>query len=100
MFEPGGDPDLVQEPLRTDHRGEVGTHYLDADQTVVLQITGEVDGGHPTTAKLSLDGIAVGERSFEVSGDLAHGAKMDRLRGFGESSSRSRIPIPATLNTD
>ena len=32
--------------------------------------------------------IAVGERGREPGGDVCHGAKMDRLWGFGEGSRR------------
>ncbi len=52
-----------------------------SDVTVTPQVLDEIDGGHPTTSKFSLDGVAVGECSLEVvrligrgRGDLAPSA--------------------------
>ena len=44
-----------------------------------------------TCTEFSFDGIAVGERGFEVFGVLGHRAKMGRILGFGEVLSRSFI---------
>ncbi len=74
------DLDLAQKPLGTQCRREFRVEDLDADQTVVLQITGEVDGGQPTTAELSLDGIAVGEGGGEFLCDFRHDLQDDRGR--------------------
>src|SRR6267143_5613525 len=64
--EPGGDPDLAQEPLGAEGRGERGLEHFDGDFAAVLLVLGEVDGRHPTPPELALDGVAVGEGGAEA----------------------------------
>ena len=47
MLELCRDPDLAQEPLGADRGGELGLEHLDGDRPVVLEIVGQIDGGHP-----------------------------------------------------
>ena len=62
MLELGGDLDLAGEPLAAERGGELGAEDLHGDLAVVLEVLGEVDGGHAAGAELALDAVAVGER--------------------------------------
>ena len=55
MLQVGGDPDLRQEPLGAEDGGELGAEDFDGDLAVVLQVVGEVDGGHAAAAELALE---------------------------------------------
>jgi hypothetical protein len=70
MIEAGGDPDLLQESFGAEHCGDLGTHHLERDQAVVLQVPGEIDHGHPACAELTLQGVAIvkclAERRYHV----------------------------------
>lgn len=61
MREPRGDPDLAGESFGAEQRAELGAEDLDGHLAVVLQVVGQVDGGHTATAELVLDGVAAGE---------------------------------------
>ena len=60
MGEVGGDFDLAQEPLRTDCRREFWPQNFHRHLTVVFQVLGELDRGHPARTQLFLNGVAVG----------------------------------------
>jgi len=66
------DLDLLEEPLGAKHGGEFGTQDLHRDLAVVLEVLGEVDGGHAAGPELVLDGVAVGEGGFETVEELRH----------------------------
>jgi hypothetical protein len=40
MIEAGGDTDLLRESFGAEHRCDLGTHPLEVDQAVVLQVPG------------------------------------------------------------
>ena len=61
MVQPGTEPDLLEEPGGAQRRGQVGVHDLERDRPVVLEVAGEVDGGHAAAPQLALDRVAVGE---------------------------------------
>jgi hypothetical protein len=61
VIELGGDTDLVQKPLGAECRGELGSENLHRNLAVVLEILGEVDGGHAAGAEFTLDLVAIGE---------------------------------------
>ncbi len=61
VLEVGGDPDFVQEPLGTDQGREFRAQHLERHLAVVLGVIGQVDGGHPALAQLSVDLVAIGE---------------------------------------
>ena len=71
MLEVGGDLDLGEEAVAADDGGELGVEDLDGDLAAVLQVLGEVDGGHAALAQLALETIAVGQGSLEP-GVLLH----------------------------
>ena len=57
----GGGLDLAQEPVGAEGGRQLGPQDLERDLAVVLEVAGEVDGGHPALPELALDGVAVGE---------------------------------------
>ena len=61
MLEAGGDLDLAGEALGAECGGQLGAEDLDGDAAVVLEVFGEIDGGHATLAELTLDAVAAGE---------------------------------------
>ena len=72
VLEVGGELDLGQEPLGADHGGELGAQQLERHLAVVLEVLGEVDGGHAAGADLTFDPVAVGEGYLEAALELGH----------------------------
>ena len=62
----GGKSDLAEEAFRAERMGELRMENLERHRSVVLQVLGEVDRGHPTAAELALDRVAVGEGGGKV----------------------------------
>ena len=54
------------------HGGEFGVEDLDGDLAVVLEVVGEVDGGHAALAELALEAVAVGEGGGEAGDGIGH----------------------------
>ena len=73
MVETRGDLDLAQEALGTERRSELRPQHLDRDVAVVLDVVGEIHGGHPAPAKLPLDGVAALEGFVERGEIVTHG---------------------------
>ena len=72
MLEPGGDLDLAGEALGAEGGGELGAQDLERHLAVVLQVLGEVDGGHAALAELPLDAVALGEGGLQSGHRLGH----------------------------
>jgi len=72
VLEPRGEPDLPLKPLGAERRGEVGVEHLERDVAVVLEVAGEVDGGHSAPAEHALQQVSVAERIGERIGDVGH----------------------------
>jgi hypothetical protein len=53
-WQAGDQADLADEPLWAERRGELAMEHLKGHGTVVLQIPGEEDRGHATTAEHQL----------------------------------------------
>ena len=53
-------------------RGQVGPEDLDRHLALVLQILGEIDRRHPTATEFVLDGVVVGEGSFQTLKCVGH----------------------------
>jgi hypothetical protein len=66
MIEASCGPDLTQESLRPECCSEFRMKKFERDGTIVLKISGEVNGGHAAAPEFALDPIAVGERSLKV----------------------------------
>ena len=74
----------MDKPLRAEYGGELRAEDFDGDLALVLQILGQVDGGHAAFAEVAFDLVAVREGGGEAFGVLGHRAKMWRVAGFGE----------------
>ena len=61
VVEPGGEPDLPDEPLGAQRVRQLGMENLQGDGAVVPDIAGQVDGGHAAAAELALEHVAVPE---------------------------------------
>ena len=72
MLQRGGGLDLGEEALGADHRRELRAQHLERDLAGVLEVVGEVDGGHAAGAEFREDLVAVGERGAEAVGGVGH----------------------------
>jgi len=70
-----GGLDLAEEPLRPDRRRQLGPQHLHRHFAAVLEVFGEVDGGHAPLAQLSLNAVGVGQCSGQA-GDISHAGVM------------------------
>ena len=59
MVQPRGNLDLAQEAVVPDSRNHRGLHHLDGNAAMVLEILGEIDGGHPPAADLTHGAVAI-----------------------------------------
>ena len=60
---------------------EFGAEDLDGDLAVVLEVVGEVDGGHAARAELAFEAVAVGEGGGQAGGRVgAHRPALVRWR--------------------
>jgi hypothetical protein len=57
VLQVGGEPDLGQEALGADHRGQVGAEDLESDPPFVAQVVRQVDGRHPPGPDLLLEAV-------------------------------------------
>ena len=55
--------DFHNEALAAEHSGAFGLVHLDRDLAIVLQVFGEINGGHTTGAEFTVEAVAVGEGS-------------------------------------
>ena len=53
----GGGFDFSQGMFGTDYRSQLRLQYLERDFTLVLEVVGQVDRGHPALTDLTLDGL-------------------------------------------
>ncbi len=74
MLEIGRDLDLGQEALAAEDGGELGVQDLDGDLAAVLEVFGEVDGGHATLAQLAPHAVPVGDGRGEAGRGAGHGS--------------------------
>ena len=54
-----GDLDLGEEAIAANDGAQLGMEDLDGDLAAVLEVFGEVDGGHAALAELALEAVAV-----------------------------------------
>jgi len=76
--------DFDQEPLGADDGGEFWPEHLQRDFAGVLQILGQVDGGHAALAELALKAIAAGEGDREAGPGVRHIRNMESNGGQRE----------------
>ena len=72
VMQPGRDLDLAQEPGGADFGGQLGAKHFDRDVTLVLEVVGQEDLGHPALPKLPLEPIAGRQRRAEAFEQLCH----------------------------
>ena len=70
MLEIRCQPNLAEEPLGAQHRGQLVPQHLDGDRATVLEIPGQVDCRHAPATKLALDRVAAGEGRLESFEEL------------------------------
>ena len=104
MLEPGGELDLAEEAIGAQHGRELGVEDLQGDQTVMLDVPGQVHRRHAAAAELPLEDIAVAEGVFEygVAADQGITLVSRRLAAFHTrytGTPSSVIPIPASVVT-
>lgn len=73
VAESGRDPDLAQESLGADGRGEVWMQYFHRDRAVVPGVARKENGSHTAAADLSLDFIAAEKGSAYPIRQVRHG---------------------------
>ncbi len=76
MLEVGRRRDLCQEPLGSHHRCEFGLQDLERDFTFVLEVIGQVDGGHAAFAEFRLDAVATFQGCVQAGYGIRHAQKM------------------------
>jgi len=72
----GRDFDLANEPLRAEGGRQLRPQHLHRDFAVVLEILGQIDGGHAAATRFPLDGVAVGKGGRESFGRVSHGHRI------------------------
>ena len=72
VLQRGGGLDFHHEPVGADDGGELGLEDLEGDLAIVLEILGQVHGGHAALAELPLDAVAIGEGGDEAGKRIGH----------------------------
>jgi hypothetical protein len=75
MLEASGDPYLPKKAVGTQRGGELIAQQLDGNQAAVLEVVGQIDGGHAAATKLALDAVATSQGSCQRE----HGVGQDTL---------------------
>jgi hypothetical protein len=81
MLQPRRHLDLAEEPVGPDGGGELGAEDLDGDGAAVLEVAGEVDGGHAAGPGLPLDGVGPLQRCREAGDRSRHRLLARRATG-------------------
>ena len=94
MLQPGGEADLALEPLEAERGGEAGVKDLERDRTVVPEVVGQPDGGHPAPADGALQPIPAGQclaQAFRLAQAGASGIRCsDGHEGSNQSTRTGR----------
>jgi hypothetical protein len=75
MLQPGGEADLALEALGAEAGGQVQVEELERDRSVVPEVLGEPDRGHPPAAELALEGVAVAQSRAQCCYRIGHGTR-------------------------
>ena len=70
VLELGGDADLAEEAVTAQRGGEVGAEDLDRHLSLVADILGDPDRGHPALPEQALEPVASLERRREAAGGI------------------------------
>ena len=65
VLQPGRDLDFPGKPVGAEGGGQLGAQHLDRHLAVMLQVLGEVDGGHAALTEFPDDAIASGQRGSQ-----------------------------------
>jgi hypothetical protein len=88
----GGGPDLGNEALGADDRGQVRLEHLDRDIAVMSDVVREIDRRHPADTELPLDAIVRQEGSRERRRDALHaGNRNSPVTDAGHSCDRGAL---------
>ena len=79
MREMPGDLDFTPESFGAEGRRQVFVQDLDGDVTVLLEVTGEIDGGHSAASDLPRDAVAGRELRSQLI--LIHVMRLEMMRG-------------------
>jgi len=61
----GSEVDFTEEPLGPEHGPPLGAEQLERHRAVVLEVPGQVDGGHPTAPELLLERVPMAQAGLE-----------------------------------
>ena len=67
VLEPGGEPNLGEEPLGAERPSELGVQDLEGDGAVVAEVVRAADCRHAAAAELGVEAVAAGEGLRESS---------------------------------
>ena len=94
MVELGRDGDLAEEPLGAERVGKFRVEDLDRHLTVVLEIVGEVDGGHAALAELALEQVTVAQSIGEWRADCGHESASRETTGMCRTGPSIATQVP------
>jgi hypothetical protein len=66
VLQPSAEPDLPEEAIRSQSLGQFGSEDLKCDATIVAEVVGEIDDGHPTAPEFALDAVAIAQSFNEL----------------------------------
>jgi hypothetical protein len=72
VLQPGGEFDFLEKAVGPQRTGDLGPEDLECDPPLVLEVAGEIDGGHAAPPELALDRVAVREAGLQKSGRVGH----------------------------
>src|SRR5439155_12819655 len=72
VLQPRGELDLTQEAISPERGGQRRLQHLERDRAAVLEVAGEIHGGHAALAELPLDQVSVGQGSLQRDGRAGH----------------------------
>ena len=97
MIQARGQLNLSKKALAAERFSEIGMQHFDRDFPIVLEVVGQVDGGHPARAELAVEAIAIGERFDQCNGGV-HAGRVHRgaVVGQPDADEFHGEPVPIT----
>jgi hypothetical protein len=89
MVEPRRELYLTKKALGPERCSEIGVKNLERDNSIVLAVLGEVDGSHPSPAKLAINDIRIGQRCakpFYRKGHSEYSRTLSEPRSYMKSA--------------
>jgi len=72
VLQVGGDADLAEKAIGAERDRELRSEHLDGDLTLVLEIPGEVHGGHATFPHLAIERVPVAQSGRQLVEQSGH----------------------------